>query len=46
MYAIRSYYDAEMVDPVVQAQRELARLRTRAGQASASDFTALNAQVV
>ena len=44
--AFRSTFaDAEMVDPVVQAQRELARLRTRAGQASASDFTALNAQV-
>jgi hypothetical protein len=34
-----------MVDPIVQAQRELARLRARAGQASAGDFTTLNAQV-
>jgi general secretion pathway protein L len=34
-----------MVDPIVQAQRELARLRTRAGQSSAGDFTALNAQL-
>jgi general secretion pathway protein L len=45
--AFRSAFaDAEMVDPIVQAQRELARLRARAGQASASDFTALNAQIV
>ncbi len=35
--------DAEMVDPIVQAQRELVRLRARSGQASASDFTSLNA---
>ena len=43
--AFRSAFaDAEMVDPIVQTQRELARLRARAGQASASDFTALNAQ--
>ncbi len=40
-----AFADAEMVDPIVQAQRELARLRTRAGQASAGDFTALNAQL-
>jgi general secretion pathway protein L len=40
-----AFADAEMVDPTVQAQRELARLRARAGQASASDFTALNAQI-
>jgi general secretion pathway protein L len=44
--AFRSTFaDAEMVDPIVQAQRELVRLRARAGQSSASDFTALNAQV-
>lgn len=44
--AFRSAFtDAEMVDPIVQAQRELARLRARSGQPSASDFTALNAQV-
>jgi general secretion pathway protein L len=44
--AFRSTFaDAEMVDPVVQAQRELARLRARAGQPSASDFSALNAQI-
>jgi len=44
--AFRSTFaDAEMVDPIVQAQRELVRLRSRAGQSSASDFTALNAQV-
>lgn len=43
--AFRSTFaDAEMVDPIVQAQRELTRLRARAGQASAGDFTALNAQ--
>ncbi len=42
--AFRSAFaDAEMVDPIVQTQRELVRLRARAGQASASDFTALNA---
>jgi hypothetical protein len=42
--AFRSAFaDAEMVDAVVQTQRELARLRARAGQASAGDFTALNA---
>jgi len=40
-----AFADAEMVDPIVQAQRELARLRARAGQSSAGDFTALNAQV-
>lgn len=40
-----AFADAEMVDPIVQTQRELARLRARAGQSSASDFTALNAQV-
>jgi len=34
-----------MVDPIVQSQRELVRLRARAGQSSAGDFTALNAQV-
>jgi general secretion pathway protein L len=44
--AFRSTFaDAEMVDPIVQTQRELVRLRARAGQSSASDFTALNAQV-
>jgi len=44
--AFRSTFaDAEMVDPIVQAQRELVRLRARVGQSSASDFTALNAQV-
>lgn len=44
--AFRSAFaDAEMVEPIVQAQRELARLRARAGQSSASDFTALNAQI-
>jgi general secretion pathway protein L len=37
------FADAEMVDPIVQTQRELARLRARAGLASAGDFTALNA---
>ena len=43
--AFRSAFaDAEMVDPIVQSQRELVRLRARAGQASAGDFTALNAQ--
>jgi general secretion pathway protein L len=42
--AFRSAFaEAEMVDPIVQTQRELVRLRARAGQASASDFTALNA---
>lgn len=42
--AFRSAFaDAEMVDPIVQTQRELVRLRARAGEASASDFTALNA---
>jgi general secretion pathway protein L len=40
-----AFADAEMVDPIVQTQRELVRLRARAGQASAGDFTALNAQV-
>lgn len=40
-----AFADAEMVDPIVQAQRELARLRARAGQSSSGDFTALNAQV-
>ena len=40
-----AFPEAEMVDPIVQAQRELARLRTRAGQSSAGDFTALNAQL-
>jgi general secretion pathway protein L len=40
-----AFADAEMVDPIVQAQRELVRLRARAGQSSAGDFTALNAQV-
>jgi len=40
-----AFADAEMVDPIVQTQRELARLRARAGQSSASDFTALNAQL-
>ena len=40
-----AFAGAEMVDPVLQAQRELARLRGRAGQASSGDFTALNAQV-
>jgi general secretion pathway protein L len=40
-----AFADAEMVDPIVQAQRELARLRARAGQSSTGDFTALNAQV-
>ena len=39
-----AFADAEMVDPILQTQRELARLRARAGQPSASDFTALNAQ--
>jgi general secretion pathway protein L len=44
--AFRSAFaDAEMVDPIVQAQRELVRLRARVGQSSPSDFTALNAQV-
>jgi general secretion pathway protein L len=44
--AFRSAFaDAEMVDPIVQAQRELVRLRARVGQSSAGDFTALNAQV-
>lgn len=42
--AFRSAFaEAEMVDPIVQTQRELVRLRARAGQASASDFTTLNA---
>jgi len=40
-----SFGNVELVDPIVQTQRELVRLRTRAGQASPSDFTALNAQV-
>ena len=40
-----AFPEAEMVEPIVQAQRELARLRARAGQSSASDFTALNAQL-
>jgi general secretion pathway protein L len=39
-----AFAEAEMVDPIVQTQRELVRLRARAGQASAGDFTALNAQ--
>jgi general secretion pathway protein L len=44
--AFRSAFpEAEMVDPIVQTQRELVRLRARAGQSSAGDFTALNAQV-
>jgi len=44
--AFRSAFaEAEMVDPIVQAQRELTRLRARSGLASAGDFTALNAQV-
>jgi general secretion pathway protein L len=44
--AFRSTFaDAEMVDPLIQAQREVLRLRARAGQPSATDFTALNAQV-
>jgi general secretion pathway protein L len=44
--AFRSTFaDAEMVDPIVQAQRELVRLRARVGQSSAGDFTALNAQL-
>jgi len=44
--AFRSAFaDAEMVDPIVQTQRELVRLRARVGQSSAGDFTALNAQV-
>jgi hypothetical protein len=44
--AFRSAFaDAEMVDPIVQAQRELVRLRARVGQSSAGDFTALNAQL-
>lgn len=43
--AFRSTFaEAEMVDPIVQTQRELARLRTRVGQSSPGDFTALNAQ--
>jgi len=40
-----AFPEAEMVDPIVQAQRELTRLRARAGQPSAGDFTALNAQL-
>jgi general secretion pathway protein L len=40
-----AFAEAEMVDPIVQTQRELVRLRARAGQSSAADFTALNAQV-
>ena len=40
-----AFPEAEMVEPIVQAQRELARLRARAGQPSAADFTALNAQL-
>ncbi len=44
--AFRSAFaEAEMVDPIVQTQRELIKMRARAGQTSASDFTALNAQV-
>ena len=44
--AFRSAFaEAEMVDPIIQTQRELVRLRARAGQSSAGDFTALNAQV-
>lgn len=44
--AFRSAFaDAEMVDPIVQAQRELVRLRARAGQSSPGDFSALNSQV-
>ena len=39
-----AFADAEMVDPILQTQRELARLRARAGQSSPDDFTALNAQ--
>lgn len=39
-----AFADAEMVDPLVQTQRELVRLRARSGQSSAGDFTALNAQ--
>jgi general secretion pathway protein L len=42
--AFRSAFPgAELVDPIVQTQRELARLRARAGQASPGDFSALNA---
>ncbi len=45
--AFRSAFaEAEMVDPIIQTQRELVRLRARAGQSSAGDFSALNAQVV
>lgn len=40
-----AFAEAEMVDPIVQTRRELVRLRARVGQASAGDFTALNAQV-
>lgn len=36
---------AEMVDPIRQTQSQLLNLRARAGQSSATDFTALNAQV-
>lgn len=44
--AFRSAFaEAEMVDPIVQTQRELVRLRARTGQSSASDFSAMNAQV-
>lgn len=44
--AFRSAFaEAEMVDPIVQTQRELVRLRARTGQSSASDFSSLNAQV-
>jgi general secretion pathway protein L len=39
-----AFPDAELVDPILQTQRELARLRARAGQSSPDDFTALNAQ--
>jgi len=44
--AFRSAFPgAEMVDPIVQTQRELARLRARAGQPSPGDFSALNAEL-
>jgi general secretion pathway protein L len=36
---------AEMVDAIRQTQQQLQSLRARAGQSSATDFTALNAQV-
>lgn len=43
--AFRSAFpESEMVDPIVQAQRELVRLRARAGQSSPGDFSVLNAQ--